>query len=64
MADNKKPPAALLDDLASLDPCAAARVVAKESRKVAETFADVPPDRHTAHTLRLRAYLIDASTRQ
>ena len=54
MADNKKTPAVLLDDLAALDPTRR-RTVAKELRKVAETFAEVSDGRNTAYTLRLLA---------
>ena len=52
MADSEKTPAMLLDDLAALDPDQR-RVVAKELRKVAETFAEVPDGRHAAHIVRL-----------
>ena len=48
MADNTKTPAALLDDLAALDP-PHRREVTEELRRVAETFASVLDDRHTAH---------------
>ena len=54
MADNKKTPAVLLDDLAALDPTRR-RTVAKELRKVAEIFAQVSDGRNTAYTLRLLA---------
>ena len=51
---------ALLDELAAVDP-SQRREVAKELRKVAETFAEVPDGRPTAHALRLLAHLIDPS---
>ena len=54
----KGKPQLLLGDLAALDP-AQRRKVAKELRKVAETFAEVPDGRHTAHTLRLLAHILD-----
>ena len=61
MADNEKTPTSLLDDLAapSLDP-PQRREVADELRKVAETLAGVPDGRHTAHTLRLLAHMVDS----
>ena len=34
--------------------------VAKELRKVAETFAEVPDGRDTAHTLGLLAHMLDS----
>ncbi len=46
MADTKKSPATLLDEL--------------ELRKVAETFAEVPDGRDTAHTLGLLAHMLDS----
>jgi hypothetical protein len=46
MADTEKTPAMLLDELATLDP-AQRREVAKELRKVAETFAEVSDGRNT-----------------
>ena len=49
----------MLDDLAALDP-SQRREVAKELRKVVETFAEVPDGRHTAHTLRALAYMLDS----
>lgn len=36
------------------------REVAKELRKVAETFAEVPDGRPTAHTLGLLAHWLDS----
>ena len=53
MADTDKT-GMLLDELAALDP-AQRHEVAEELRKVAETFAEVPEGRHTAHTMRLLA---------
>ena len=61
MADNTKTRAALLDDLAALDPPPRLEV-AEELRKVAETVAEVPDGRHTAHTLGLLAHLLDPSS--
>ncbi len=58
MADNKKTPAALLDDLAALDP-PKRREVAAVLRSVAETFAGVPEGRDTAHALRMLAHMLD-----
>jgi len=53
--DTEKSPAALLDELAALDP-SQRREVAKELRKLAETFAEVGPDgRHSAQALQLLA---------
>ena len=52
MADTEKSAAMLLDDLATLNP-SQRREVAKELRTVAETFAEVPDGRHTAHIVRL-----------
>ena len=60
MADNEKTPTALLDELAALDP-SQRRKVAKELRKVAETFAAVSDGQHVAHTLGLLAHLLDPS---
>jgi hypothetical protein len=59
MADTKKSPATLLDELAALNP-AQRHEVAKELRKVAETFAEVPDGRDTAHTLGLLAHMLDS----
>ncbi len=58
MSGTEKSHAILLDELAALDP-AQRREVAKELRKVAETFAEVPDGKHTAHTLRLLAHFLD-----
>jgi hypothetical protein len=44
--------------LAALDP-AQRRGVAVVLRHVAETFAEVPDGKHTAHTLRLLAHFLD-----
>ena len=60
IADTENPAARLLDELAALDPHQR-REVAKELRKVAETFAEVPDGGPTAHALRLLAHLIDPS---
>ena len=59
MADTAKTAAMLLDELAALDP-PTRREVAKELRKVAETFAEVPDGRGTAHTLGLLAHMLDS----
>ncbi len=59
MADSEKTPATLFDYLAALDP-SQRREVAKELRKVAETFAEVPDGRDTAHTLGLLAHTLDS----
>ena len=58
MTDARRASATLLDELAALDP-AQRREVAKELREVAETFAEVPDGRHTAHTLGLLAHWLD-----
>jgi hypothetical protein len=60
MSDTEMPLADLLDTLAALD-SSQRRTVAKELRKVSETFAEVPGGRHTAHTLRLLAHMLDPS---
>ncbi len=59
MSGTEKTPRALLDELAALDPVTR-REVAKKLRKVAETFAEVPDGRHTAHTLRMLAHMLDS----
>ncbi len=59
MADTEKTPATLLDQLAALEP-ARRRELAKQLRKVAETFAEVPDGKHTAHTLGLLAHLLNS----
>ena len=59
MADTEKTAATLLAELAALDP-PQRREVAKELRRVAETFAGVPDGRDTAHTLRLLAHFLDS----
>ena len=59
MADTDNTPETLLADLAALNP-AQRREVAKELRKVAETFVEVPDGQHTAHTLRLLAHWLDS----
>ena len=59
MADTDKTPATLLDDVTARDP-SQGREVAKELRKVAETFAGVPDGRGTTHTLRLLAHWLDS----
>ena len=53
----------LLDELAALDP-PTRREVAKELRKVAETFAEVPDGRRTAQALRLLAHILDPTDRR
>ena len=60
MADIDKNPATLLTELAALDP-PQRREVPAALRGVAETFAGVPDGRHTAHTLRLLAHMLDPS---
>jgi hypothetical protein len=55
MSGTEKSHAALLDELATLDP-PQRREVAAALRSVAETFAGVPDGRHTAHTLGLLAH--------
>ncbi len=59
MADTEKTPATLLDQLAALE-LARRRELAKQLRKVAETFAEVPDGKHTAHTLGLLAHLLNS----
>ncbi len=59
MADTEKTPATLLDQLAALEP-ARRRELAKQLREVAETFAEVPDGRDTAHTLGLLAHMLDS----
>ena len=63
MVDTAKTAAMLLDELAALDP-PTRREVAKELRKVAETFAGVPDCRHTAHAFRLLAHWLDPTDRR
>ena len=58
MADTKNSPAMLLDELATLNP-SRRHEVAAAVRKVAETFAEVPDGRHTAHTLGLLGHFLD-----
>jgi len=58
MADREISSGVLLDELAALDP-KQRREVAKDLRKVAENFADVPDARHAAYTLGLLAYWLD-----
>ena len=58
MADTTKSRATLLDEVAALHP-SQWREVAKELRKVAETFVEVPDGGHTAHTLGLLAHILD-----
>ena len=60
MADTEKTAAMLLHELAALGP-AQRREVAKVLRQVAETFAEVPDGRDTAHTLGLLAHMLDPS---
>ena len=59
MANIEKSPATLLDKMAVLDPHKRWDV-ANEPHKVAETFAEVPDGRHTAHTLGLLAHFLDS----
>jgi hypothetical protein len=56
MADTAK--TMLLEELAALDP-PTRREVAKELRKVAETFAEVPDGRTASHVLGVLAHLLD-----
>ena len=60
MSGTEESHAVLLDDLAAPDP-PQRREVAKELRKVAETFAGVPDGRHTAHALGLLVHMLDFS---
>ena len=57
MADTDITPETLLDELAALDPTQR-REVAKELRKVAETFAEVS-DGHTGDTHWMLAHWLD-----
>ena len=50
----------LLDGLAALDPVQR-RKVAKELRKVSETFAELPDGKTTSHVLGVVAHLLDPS---
>ena len=59
MADTEKTPATLLDHPAALE-AARRRELAKQLRKVAETFGEVPDGRDTAHTLGLLAHMLDS----
>ncbi|HSE47348.1 MAG TPA: hypothetical protein VLA89_18655 [Gemmatimonadales bacterium] len=60
MAPNtEKSPATLFDKLTALE-SAQRSEVAKELRKVAETFAEVSDGRNTAYILGLLAHLLDA----
>ena len=58
MADTKKSPATLLDELARLDP-QARREVATTLRKVSGTFADVSDGKTASHVLGVLAHLLD-----
>ena len=58
MADTEKTAATLLDELVALGRAQRCEV-AKELRKVAETFAEVPDARHTAYTLGLLGHWLD-----
>ena len=58
MSRAEKSHAAQLDELAALDP-PQRREVAKELRKVAETFAEVPDGRDTAHMPGMLAHMLD-----
>jgi hypothetical protein len=60
MADTDNAPETLLGDLATLEP-SQRREVAAVQQTVAETFAEVPDGRNTAHALRLLAYWLDPS---
>ncbi len=59
MADSDKTPATLVDELVAPGPTER-HEVAKELRKVAETFAEVPDGRDTAHTRGLLAHMLDS----
>lgn len=58
MADTAKTAAMLLEELAALDP-PTRREVAKELRKVAETFAELPDGKKAAHVLGVLAHMLD-----
>ena len=59
MADTEEPsPAALLDQLASLDP-QERREVAAIVRRLSETVAEVPDGKTTSHVLGVLAQLLD-----
>ncbi len=58
MSGTEKSHAAVLDELAALDP-SQPREVAAALWSVVETFAKVPDGRDTAHTLRLLAHMLD-----
>ena len=63
MADEQKKetsPTTLLDQLVSLDPHQRRKITAT-LRSVAETVAEVPDGRQTAHTLGLLAHFLDQS---
>ncbi len=59
MADTKTSPATLLDELAPSTPRSGMRWP-RSCGKVAETFAEEPDGRDTAHTLGLLAHLLDS----
>ncbi|MGO9928808.1 MAG: hypothetical protein ACLPLP_22545 [Mycobacterium sp.] len=58
MSGTEKSHAVLLDELVALDREQRCEL-AEKLRKVAETFAEVPDGRHTVHTVRLLAHLLD-----
>jgi hypothetical protein len=58
VSDNKKTPATLLDELATLD-LAHRRELATALRGVAETFDEVPDGRTASHVLGVLARLLD-----
>lgn len=60
MADNKKTPATLLDEVAALDP-PQRREVAAALRGVAATFAEVPDGKTTSQVLGVLAHLLDGA---
>ncbi len=59
MSGTEKSHAALLDELAAVG-LRQRREVAKELRQVAETFAEVPDGRDTAHALRMLVHWLDS----
>ena len=60
MADTEETAAVLLDGLAALNQ-AERREVAKELRKVSETFAEVRDGKTTSHVLGVLAHMLDPS---
>ena len=58
MADTKKSPAMLLDELANLDP-QERREVAATLRRLSATFGEVPDGKTASHSLGVLAHLLD-----